>query len=215
MADKINTSEQYDITVNACKGIFIRKYADYGMSCRALRKCSIIDQIFIKACRIRTLQESGHNNVGDSIWSEFCGIVNYCVISLLIREKSLKEILTENKVTMQIKSFDSDGNNGIAESKKNIIIDVSWGVDGISLVYDDVVKDAKKVMLAKNEDYGEIWRNLTVESMTDFILTKLLRVKEIQRNGGKTMISEGIDSNLIDIMNYAIFCIILIEDTAE
>lgn len=211
----MNTNEQYDIIVKACKDVFIKKYADYGMSWRALRKGSIIDQIFIKACRIRTLQESGQNNVGDSIWSEFCGIVNYCVIALLIQEKSLKDILAENKVTMQIKSFESDGDNGIAESKKNIIIDVSWGVDGISLVYDDVVKDAKKVMLAKNEDYGEIWRNLTVESMTDFIITKLLRVKEIQSNGGKTMISEGINSNLIDIMNYAIFCIILIEDTAE
>jgi len=92
---------------------------------------------------------------------------------------------------------------------------VSWGIDAISLVYDDVVNDAKNIMLAKNEDYGEIWRNLTVESMTDFIITKLLRAKEIQKNGGKTMISEGINSNLIDIMNYAIFCIILIEDTAE
>lgn len=211
----MNTNEQYDITVKSCKDVFIKKYADYGMSWRALRKGSIIDQIFIKACRIRTLQESGQNNVGDSIWSEFCGIVNYCVIAVLIQDEPLRQILSKDKVAMEVTIHNNNEDGSITESKQTVIIDVSWGLETMGMAYDSIVISAKKTMLAKNEDYGEIWRNLTVESMTDFIITKLLRAKEIQKNGGKTMISEGINSNLIDIMNYAIFCIILIEDTAE
>jgi len=215
MTHQINTNEQYDITVKACKDVFIKKYADYGMSWRTLRKGSIIDQIFIKACRIRTLQESGQNNVGDSIWSEFCGIVNYCVIAVLIQDEPLRQILSKDKVPMEVTIHNNNEDGSITESKQTVVIDVSWGLETMGMAYDSIVISAKKIMLAKNEDYGEIWRNLTVESMTDFIITKLLRAKEIQKNGGKTMISEGINSNLIDIMNYAIFCIILIEDAAE
>jgi len=176
-----NTNTQFDNVVASCKDIFVKKAKDYGTSWRVLRTISVVDQIFIKALRIRTIQEKQEQKVGDDIASEFKGIVNYAVIGL---------------IQLQL------NNPAVADLP----------AEKVSKWFDEQIAIAKKIMLDKNHDYGEAWRDMSQESFADLILVKLLRIKQILQNDGKTLISEGIDANYIDIINYAVFALILIDE---
>lgn len=175
------TNQQYDAAVQACKDIFIKKAIDYGTSWRCLRIISITDQIYIKAMRIRTIQEKRMKKVGDDINAEFKGIVNYGIIGLiqLTRTDALPEDLN---------------------------------AETVSLLYNEHISFAKNTMMDKNHDYGEAWRSMSQESYVDLILMKLSRIRQMLSNDGKTIISEGIDANFVDIINYAIFGLILISE---
>ncbi|HVM89113.1 MAG TPA: DUF1599 domain-containing protein [Puia sp.] len=175
------TDKQYGAAVQSCKDIFIKKTKDYGTSWRVLRPISIADQIFIKAQRIKNIQQIKTQKVGDDIASEFKGMVNYGLIGLIqldLNNESVEDL-------------------PLAEAEK-------W--------YDKKAGMAKHVMHDKNHDYGEAWRDMSQESFVDLILMKLLRIRQILANDGKTLISEGIDSNLVDIINYSLFALILIEE---
>lgn len=175
----MNTIEQYEQAVSSCMDIFLKKTKDYGTSWRCLRIISITDQIFIKAMRIRTIQEKKVQRVGDDVAGEFRGIVNYGIIGLIqlsIGNSMVEEMDPVNVQEQYIRSM------GLA----------------------------KNTMLDKNHDYGEAWRDMSQESFVDLIITKLSRIKQILANDGKTLISEGIDANFTDIINYAIFALILI-----
>ena len=172
------TNQQYDIAITSCKDIFLKKAKDYGTAWRVLRTISIVDQIFIKAQRIRTIQEKGEQKVSDGIAAEFKGIINYAVIGLIQLElpADAPEELELNKV---------------------------------SVLYDKNVADTKQLMQDKNHDYGEAWRSMSQESFVDLILMKLQRIRQILANDGKTIMSEGVDANYHDIINYAVFALIL------
>ncbi len=172
-----DTSKQYDEVINSCRSLFINKMQDYGSAWRILRLPSLTDQIFIKAQRIRSLQQNDVRKVDEGEKSEFIGIINYCIMALIQLEK------------------------GIVEQP-----DLS--VDEAITLYDDKVAITKGLMEDKNHDYGEAWRDMRVSSLTDLILQKLLRVKQIEDNAGKTIVSEGIDANYQDMINYAIFALI-------
>jgi hypothetical protein len=172
----MQTSEQYTKVISSCREIYTKKTKDYGTAWRILRPSSLTDQIFIKAQRIRTIQETGSNLVGESISSEFQAIVNYCIMALIQLE------------------YTSD-NLELSEA------------DACNL-YDTYANEAFELMKKKNHDYGEAWRDMRVSSLTDLILMKILRVKQIEDNQGKTLISEGIDANYYDMLNYAVFSLI-------
>jgi len=177
----MTTNEQYDRAVTGCRNTFIKKTKDYGTSWRVYRTISIADQIYIKAKRIRTIQEKKLQKIGDDIKSEFEGILNYAVIGLI----------------------QLDINNDEPEQLP---------VADVERMYEAKVTAAKKLMNDKNHDYGEAWREMSQESFVDLILAKILRIKQIISNEGKTIISEGIDANYFDILNYAVFALILIEE---
>ena len=174
-----STNEQYDRALRSCKDIFLKKTGDYGTSWRVLRPISIADQLFIKAKRIRTLQEAREQRVEEDKAGEFRAMVNYGVIGLI--QLSIAPDAAEEL--------------SVAEAGRN---------------YDDQLARVREVMLAKNHDYGEAWRDMSQESFTDLILMKILRIRQIVANEGKTLISEGIDSNYTDIINYSLFALILI-----
>ena len=176
-----STNQAYDAAILACRDIFIKKTKDYGTAWRVLRTISVVDQIFIKALRIRTIQDLQTQKVGDDINSEFKGIVNYAVIGLI--QLAL-------------------GNPQVEE----------WPVDQVEKLYLQYVDFARQTMLDKNHDYGEAWRDMSQESFADLILMKLMRIKQILGNDGKTIISEGIDANYVDILNYSVFALILISE---
>lgn len=176
-----NTNEQYDVAVKTCKEIFIKKTKDYGTAWRVLRTISVVDQIFIKALRIRTIQDLKTQKVDDNIESEFKGIINYALIGLIQLE--LKNSQVED---LPIKK--------------------------ISTLYDKYILFSKNTMLNKNHDYGEAWREMSQESFADLILMKLMRIKQILLNDGITIISEGIDANYVDILNYSVFALILMSE---
>ena len=171
------TSNEYKQVISRCKELFQKKTIDYGTAWRILRLSSITDQIFIKAQRIRSIQEKGSQKVGDPIIDEFVGIINYCLIALL-----------------QI-SYSKDDR-----------MEIPFG--DLESVYDRWVNDTRGLLENKNHDYGEAWREMRVSSMTDIILMKLLRVKQIEDNEGQTLVSEGIEANYQDMINYAVFCLI-------
>jgi Nucleotide modification associated domain 1 len=176
-----NTNQQYDSAIKNCKEIFIKKTKDYGTSWRVYRTISVVDQIYIKAKRIRNIQEKKLQKVDDDLLSEFKGIVNYGVIGLI--QLDLQNDETENVP-----------------------------VDIVSKLYDEKIAVSKQLMQDKNHDYGEAWREMSQESFADMILAKVLRIKQILSNQGKTLISEGIDANFYDIINYAVFALILSEE---
>lgn len=176
-----NTNQQYDQAIGQCSDIFIKKTKDYGTAWRVLRTISVVDQIFIKALRIRTIQDLNTQKIGDNIQSEFKGIVNYGVIGLMQME--LGQPMVEELPLAQVDAL-----------------------------YHTYIDFAKSTMLDKNHDYGEAWRDMSQESFADLILMKLMRIKQILGNDGKTLISEGIDANYVDIINYALFALILIEE---
>jgi hypothetical protein len=171
------TSIQFDSVISRCKDIFLKKMKDYGTAWRILRLRSITDQIFIKAQRIRSIEEKGTQRVEDGIDSEFIGIINYCIIALIQLEM---------------------GNESNLEMSEEEVVEH----------FNKHVGEAKRLMEDKNHDYGEAWRDMRVSSMTDLILMKLLRIKQIEDNKGETLISEGIAANYYDITNYAVFALI-------
>lgn len=176
-----DTNQQYDAAVQACRDIFLKKTRDYGTSWRVLRPISIVDQIFIKAQRIRTIQEKGVHLVNDNVTDEFKGTLNYAVIGLI--QNSLRSEAVEELPVSKVEEL-----------------------------FDEKIAEAKRIMLDKNHDYGEAWRDMSQESFTDLILMKLMRIRQILLNDGKTLISEGIDANFIDIINYSVFALILIAE---
>lgn len=176
-----STTDQYQETIAKARHLFLQKTRDYGSSWRVYRPISVVDQLFIKAKRIRTIQETGKQLIGDSISSEFTGILNYAIIGLIqleLPDNSSDELPYEEVET--------------------------W--------YDREVARATELMAKKNHDYGEAWRDMSQESFTDLILAKLLRIRQILSNNGKTLVSEGIDANYFDILNYAAFALILISE---
>ncbi|TCP28463.1 uncharacterized protein DUF1599 [Tenacibaculum skagerrakense] len=172
-----NTSEQYDAVVNECRSLFVKKMSDYGSAWRILRLPSLTDQIFIKAQRIRQLQENDVRKVDEGEKSEFIGIINYSIMALIQLELGFVE-------------------------------QPDLSTEEATVLYNKYVKITKDLMEKKNHDYGEAWRDMRVSSLTDLILQKLLRVKQIENNKGKTLVSEGIDANYQDMINYAIFAMI-------
>jgi len=176
-----DTLRQYEKALGSCRDIFIKKTSDYGTAWRVLRMISILDQLFIKARRIRTLQQRGVSLVKEDIRGEFQAMVNYGIIGLIQLE--LNTETTEDLDPSKAGAF-----------------------------YDEKAKIVQDVMKKKNHDYGEAWREMSQEGFTDLILMKLLRIKQILANEGKTLISEGIDANLTDIINYSIFALIGIEE---
>lgn len=177
----MTTNGQYDAAVQTCREVFLKKTADYGTSWRVYRIISVADQIYIKAKRIRTIQEKGEQKIGDDIVSEFKGILNYAIIGLIQLDLPAGEV-------------------------------EELPVDTVEKLYNEKVTMAKELMEDKNHDYGEAWRDMSQESFTDLILAKLLRIRKILSNDGKTIMSEGIDANLYDILNYAAFALILIDE---
>ncbi|MBS1544143.1 MAG: DUF1599 domain-containing protein [Bacteroidetes bacterium] len=171
------TATQYTEVISACQDLFVKKTRDYGTAWRVLRLPSITDQLYIKAQRIRSIQEKGTQKIADSIRDEFIGIINYCVIALIqlrLRESAVMELSPQE----------------------------------VARYYEEVITETRKLLEDKNHDYGEAWRDMRVGSMTDIILMKLLRVKQIEDNAGVTLVSEGIAANYQDIINYAVFCLI-------
>lgn len=175
------THAQYREVITACKDLFLKKTRDYGTAWRVLRLPSITDQIFIKAQRIRSIQEKGMQKVGDPIRDEFVGIINYCVIALIQiqLEASTKSELSPEEVMP---------------------------------LYEAEVDETMRLLDNKNHDYGEAWREMRVSSITDIILMKLMRVKQIENNDGKTLASEGVKANYQDMINYAVFAMILMNE---
>lgn len=181
------TTIQFDAVIARCKDIFIKKNHDYGASWRILRVSSLIDQLYIKAKRIRTIEDKQSQKIADDVASEFVGLINYCIMALIQIKKKPIQLQSETEETF----------------------------DALIELYDLQVKNAKELMLNKNHDYGEVWREMYLSSFTDLILTKLLRIRQIIENEGKTLISEGIDANLFDIINYAVFALIKIDEQNE
>lgn len=176
-----DTSKQYDDVIKTCRDLFINKMKDYGSAWRILRLPSLTDQIFIKAQRIRSLQQNDIRKVDEGETSEFIGIINYCIMALIQLDK------------------------GVVEQP-----DLS--VEEATELYDEKIGITKQLMMDKNHDYGEAWREMRVSSLTDLILQKLLRVKQIEDNAGKTLVSEGIDANYQDMINYAVFAMIHLKE---
>ncbi len=172
-----DTSTQYDAVITTCRDLFINKMKDYGSAWRILRLPSLTDQIFIKAQRIRGLQENAIRKVDEGQVSEFIGIINYSIMALIQLEK------------------------GVATQP-----DLS--PEEITELYNKHINITKTLMMNKNHDYGEAWRDMRVSSLTDLIIQKLLRVKQIEDNKGETLVSEGIDANYQDMINYAVFAMI-------
>ncbi len=171
------TLAEYDTVIEQCRSLFIKKGKDYGTAWRILRLPSLTDQLFIKAQRIRGLQENVEQKVNEGEHAEFIGIVNYALMGLIQLEK------------------------GVAEQPD---IDLDEALE----LYNEQVEHTRILMEKKNHDYGEAWRDMRVSSLTDLILQKLLRVKSIENNAGKTLVSEGVAANYQDIVNYAVFALI-------
>ena len=175
------TDQEFDEIIAQCKNLFEKKMQDYGASWRILRLPSLTDQIFIKANRIRSIQEKNKMKIQESINGEFIAIINYSTMALIQLEL------------------------GIADQP-----DLSPN-DSVNL-YTKYVQAAKELMQKKNHDYGEAWRDMRISSITDMILQKILRIKQIEDNQGKTIVSEGLDANYFDMLNYAVFALILIKE---
>ena len=171
------TVGEYTDVIRECKALFEKKTKDYGTAWRILRLPSITDQIFIKAQRIRSIQEKGKQKIDEDINNEFVGIINYCIIAIL-----------------QVRLG--------GDSR----IEIPYG--DLEPIYDQVVEDTLDLLKNKNHDYGEAWREMRVSSITDIILMKLFRVKQIEDNEGKTLVSEGVEANYQDMLNYSVFALI-------
>ena len=175
-----NTSQQYDAIIKICRDLYSKKMTDYGSAWRILRLPSLTDQLFIKAQRIRVLQENEVRKVDEDETSEFIGIINYAIMALI-------------------------------QLDKGVALQPDLEVNEAIKLYNEKVALTKELMQNKNHDYGEAWRDMRVSSLTDLILQKILRVKQIEDNKGKTLVSEGIDANYQDMINYAVFALILIK----
>ncbi len=176
-----HTLQQYDRVVQACRDLFLAKQADYGTSWRILRPSSLTDQLYIKAKRIRSIEEKGEQRVQDPVEGEYTGLVNYSVLALLQLELPPDAPL-------------------------------ELPADEVAALYDEQIAETRALMVRKNHDYGEVWREMRLSSITDLILSKLLRIKQIEDQGGRTLASEGLEANYRDIINYAIFALIRLEE---
>lgn len=183
MSNMSKTEAQYDSVIAECRDLYTKKGKDYGTAWRILRLPSLTDQIFIKAQRIRSIEDKGTQKVADGIRGEFIGILNYSLMALIQMEK------------------------GVAEQP-------DMNVEEAAEAYDEQANKAKELMMAKNHDYGEAWRDMRVSSFTDLILQKLLRIKQIEDNSGLTLVSEGIDANYYDMVNYSVFALIKLNEAA-
>lgn len=182
----MKTSEQYAKIIEKCRRLFLKKTADYGTAWRILRPSSLTDQIFIKAQRIRTIQETGTAKVDESIEDGFVGIINYCVMALIQLELP-------------------------PTASEDLNVANQMPLDEVTERYDKFTNAGFDLMMKKNHDYGEAWRSMRVSSITDLILMKLLRTKQIEDNSGVTQVSEGVDANYFDMLNYAVFALILLD----
>lgn len=178
------TLQQYDAIIKGCRSLFEKKMSDYGSAWRILRLPSLTDQIFIKAQRIRSLQEQQISKIDEDETSEFIGIINYSII-------------------------------GLIQLELGVVSQPDLNTDKALQFYDKKIAETKALMQKKNHDYGEAWRDMRISSLTDLILQKLLRVKQIEDNKGNTLVSEGIDANYQDMINYAVFALILINENTE
>ncbi len=178
------TNEQFEAAINRCRAIFEKKMMDYGSAWRILRTTSLTDQIYIKANRIRSIEEKAETKIDEGARDEFVGIVNYAVMALIQLELGNKS-------------------------------DLALEVDEAGKLYNKHIYTSKTLMENKNHDYDEAWRNMRISSYTDIILMKLLRIKQIEDNKGKTLISEGLDANYQDILNYALFALIKFDEADE
>jgi len=175
------TVQQYQAVIQTCRTLFEKKTRDYGTAWRILRLPSITDQIFIKAQRIRSIQEKGTQKVEDPIRDEFIGIINYCLIALV-------QLRLDPQASLDL------------------------AYEELQPLYDSAINETFDLLQQKNHDYDEAWRDMRVTSITDIILMKLLRVKQIEDNAGKTLVSEGVKANYQDMINYAVFAMILMND---
>lgn len=175
------TLSSYDEALDKCKSLFLQKAKDYGASWRISRASSITDQLYIKASRIRSLEENLLRKVDEGVEPEYIGLVNYSIMALV-------------------------------QLEKGPAIKPDMSVEELKLSYDHYAGSAKELMIAKNHDYGEAWRQMRLSSITDLILVKLLRIRQIEDNKGKTIVSEGLDANYKDIINYALFALIKLEE---
>jgi len=175
------TSQQYNHEATACRNIFEKKMKDYGSAWRVLRSSSLTDQLYIKAKRVRSLEEKLSSKVNEGIEDEYKAIVNYSIMALIQLEKGYSE--------------DSDMNDKL-----------------LLKLYDEYLAQAKQLMENKNHDYDEAWREMRTSSLTDMILQKLMRIRQIEMNDGKTLISEGLDANYFDMINYALFALIQLSE---
>lgn len=182
MTNNTKTTEQFKVAVNKCNDIFVKKMKDYGLSWRIMRPSSLTDQIYIKAKRIRSLEEKKFSAVGEGIEPEFIGIVNYCAMALVQLKHDPDELLSEEVATE---------------------------------AYRKAIDDSISLMLNKNHDYDEAWREMRVSSFTDIILQKIFRTRQIEDHDGNTLISEGVDANYMDMINYAIFALIKLDESAK
>jgi hypothetical protein len=176
-----DTSHQFEQAIAKCKEVFINKMKDYGSSWRILRAPSLTDQIYIKANRIRSIEQKGVQKVDEGVRTEFIGIVNYSVIALI-------QLELDETAELEIDRL-------MAEK-----------------LYDKHIRCSRELMEDKNHDYDEAWRNMRVSSYTDIILMKLMRIKQIEDKEGETLVSEGVDANYRDIINYALFALIKMEE---
>jgi len=173
----MDTATEYNSVIDHCRDLFLKKTKDYGTAWRIMRLSSITDQIFIKARRIRTLEEVKRSKVGEGIVEEYVGIVNYCVIAMM----------------QLVLAKDADDRLDPSEAER---------------LYNEKIGETRDLMFAKNHDYGEAWREMRLSSLTDLILMKLHRVKQIEDNNGRTLASEGLAANYRDMLNYAVFALI-------
>jgi hypothetical protein len=176
-----STSQQYDSAISKCKDIFLKKMKDYGTAWRNLRPTSLTDQIFIKAQRVKSIEEKGTQKVQDDIRGEYIGIINYCIIALI-----QLELANDTRIDLPF--------------------------DEVADLYSKYALQTKQLMEDKNHDYGEAWRDMRLSSLTDLILMKVFRVKQIEDNKGQTIISEGVDANYMDMINYSVFALIKLAD---
>ena len=177
-----NTQEQFEKVMAECRSVFVKKLHDYGAAWRILRPSSLTDQIYIKANRIRSLEMKGVSLVGEGIRPEFIGIVNYAIIGLIQLEKGFSEKPDDMSVEEAVEAYDKHAN------------------------------EALQLMLRKNHDYDEAWRMMRISSYTDLILMKVFRTKQIEMLQGDTLVSEGVDANYLDMLNYAVFGLIKLEE---
>lgn len=178
-----NTEKEFAKEIARCREVYEKKMLDYGTSWRIMRPSSLTDQIYIKAARIRSLEEKGGiGHINEGIEPEFVGIVNYCAMALIQLKLGAGQSLEPTEALK---------------------------------LYDEAILNATSLMLNKNHDYDEAWRNMRVSSFTDIILQKLMRTKEIEDHQGKTLVSEGLDANYMDMINYALFALIKIDEAKE
>ena len=192
-----DTRAEMDAEAAVCRALFEKKTRDYGTSWRVLRLPSLTDQIYIKASRIRSIQESGENRVGDDVRDEFVAMVNYAVMALMQQELESGQCVV--------------GSGQLADAQARLELPLERAME----LYDKYLNGTLELMMAKNHDYGEAWRQMRVESMVDLILMKLLRIKQIEDNGGRTLVSEGVEGGYRDIINYSLFCLVRLTEERE